>query len=467
MAITGKVSPSRAAALQVLLRLEGNKAHSDDLLHSDLLANLSPADTNLATALVMGVLRWQIALDALILPLLLKPMQRLAEPVTIALRLGAFQLLHMDRIPAHAAISESVELCRLTGQPHVAGMVNAILRNLTRQKTPSQPIFEQAPALATRLSHPDWLVARWIVAYGRPAVEQILNADQQEPQNAALFSDQNSVTLIDGVDPNKSGIPTEAGDQNKFVIPTEGAAEAEGPASLPLPSTLPNIDPGSRLVAEIAAAAVPTPTRILDCCAAPGGKTLILASRHTQTPIIATDSSQPRLNAMRDRIEAFAYASNVQCIRADATDFPKSALFAPTFDLILCDAPCSGTGTLARNPEIRHRLAPEQFKQQAQRQRELLTSALAHLAPGGRLIYSTCSLEPEENEQVVEAVLAQQQGISILPIAPFLHGLAEKNIAQPEEIAAIEATALKGNYLRTLPGVNPFDGFFAAVLQRD
>ena len=154
-AAIAKVTPARWAAFEILKMVGEGKGHSDELLHSSRLEALSPEDRNLTTALVLGVLRWQIALDARLRPLLQRPEQRLAEPVAIALRLGAFQLLHMDRIPAHAALSESVELCRAAGEPHAAGMVNAILRKVAACPEAREfDLHESTAAFAERLGHP-------------------------------------------------------------------------------------------------------------------------------------------------------------------------------------------------------------------------------------------------------------------------------------------------------------------------
>ena len=409
------VSPARLAAFDILAHVAAGKGNSDDLLHSAPTAKLSPEDRNLATALVLGTLRWQIALDARIQPFLQRPDQRLAEPVAIALRLGAFQLLHLDRIPAHAALNESVELTRSSGNPHAAGMVNAILRNLTREKPPGRPIHESTAAFAQRLGHPQWLVDRWVAHYGRAAAIRICESDQSEPAAPTLFS------------------PT---------------PEAQ----------VPQMDDGSRLVAELGAAANPHAANLWDACAAPGGKTLILAHRLPHTKILATDVSPRRLTATRTRLAQYPYAQNITTETANATD-PPAAL--NHFDLILADVPCSGTGTLARNPEIRHRLAPADLARQATRQRSILSSALSRLARGGRLLYSTCSLEPEECEQVVEAVLAETNSARPLPIQPLLDQLHSSGVLQHPLNAAVS-----GNDLRTLPGTHPGDGFFAALIER-
>ena len=409
-----KVTPARRAAFEVLTLVGQNKGHSDELLHSALTDGLSGEDRNLATALVMGVLRWQIALDAKIKTLLQRPDQRLAEPVALALRMGAFQLLHMDRIPAHAALSESVELCRAAGEPHATGMVNAILRKVAAAQKPSPRIFESTAAFAERLGHPRWLVERWVAAYGREAAIAICEAGQQEHPAGAMF------------------------------------AEVGG--------DIPVIDDGSRLVAELAAAAMPGAKRVWDCCAAPGGKTLILALRELEAEIFATDVSAKRTEQMRGRMKRSSFAEKVKCFVLDAS----VALLKndEMFDLILCDVPCSGTGTLAENPEIRHRLKPEEFARQSDRQKAILKGALSRLAEGGRLVYSTCSLEPEENERVVEAVLAGG-GFRRVPVDGLVASLRDSGVLKDEV-----GSAVRDGALRTLPGVHGCDGFYAVVVER-
>ncbi len=384
------ISPARRVAFEILLAVESSSAHSDDLLHSARMHELSQADRNLATALVMGVLRWQIALDAVLLNLLDRPDQRLPEPVLIALRLGAFQLRHMDRIPAHAALNESVELVRAAGHPKAAGMANAILRKLAALPVARKPIVESVDALALRLAHPGWLVRRWDAAYGRAAAQAICEYDQQEPHPGGLFG------------------------------PDEAAEHVDRRL----------IDDGSRLVAEMAAISHASPARIWDACAAPGGKAAVLARRHPGSQLLATDVSASRLQSMQRRLAAELPESSVRTLQADAAKLPA---LEGSFDLILCDVPCSGTGTLARNPEIRHRLQPADLSRQAARQKEILASALKRLRPGGRLVYSTCSLEPEENEAVVDAVLAASENeCRVLPVRELLAELQTRGIVRTD-----------------------------------
>jgi 16S rRNA (cytosine967-C5)-methyltransferase len=412
-----KLTPARRVAFEILTLVGQGKGHSDELLHSVRTEVLSAEDRNLATALVMGVLRWEIALDARVRGYLERPEQRLAEPVTLALRLGAFQLLHMDRIPAHAALSESVELCRAFGEPFAAGMVNAVLRKLAAAQKPGNRIFESTAAFAERLAHPRWLVERWVAAYGREAALKICEAGQKEPDEAAMF------------------------------------AEAGG-------DLLPIMDDGSRLVAELAAAAVPDAKKIWDCCAAPGGKTLVLAAREAEAEVLATDVSGRRTAQMNARLARYGYGERVKCAVADASVVADKKDAA--FDLILCDVPCSGTGTLARNPEIRHRLQLEELTRQAARQKAILSGALQRLAVGGRLVYSTCSLEPEENERVVDAVLTGAE-FRRVPVDGLLGSLRDSGVLR--EGVELES-AVRDGALRTLPGVHGCDGFYAVVVER-
>jgi 16S rRNA (cytosine967-C5)-methyltransferase len=411
-----KITPARLAAFELLKLVGEGKGHSDELLHSSRVDALSPEDRNLTTALVMGVLRWQIALDARVRSLLQRPEQRLAEPVAIALRMGAFQLLHLERIPAHAALSESVELCRAAGEPHATGMVNAVLRKVAAAQRPGVRMYESTAAFAERLGHPRWMAERWVTEYGRDVALKICEANQQEPAEGGMFSET-------------------GGD-------------------------LPHMDDGSRLVAELAAAAMPGAARVWDCCAAPGGKTLILARRLGRAEIIATDVSVKRLSQTEARLRRYAYAERVQLTVADATD---ARAVEGSFDLILCDAPCSGTGTLAGNPEIRHRLKVEELERQAERQVAILKGALQRLAPGGRLVYSTCSLEPEECERVVEAVF-DAGGVRKVPVDVAFAELGEQGIL----LSGVELdSAVRDGVLKTLPGVHGCDGFYAVVLERD
>ena len=346
-------------------------------------------------------------------PLLQRPEQRLAEPVAIALRLGAFQLLHMDRIPAHAALSESVELCRAAGEPHAAGMVNAILRKIAGSPKPGVKLHETTAAFAERLGHPAWMVERWVKSYGRAAAMKICEADQTEPAEGSMF------------------------------------AESGG--------DWPQMDDGSRLVAEIAAAAMPAAGRVWDCCAAPGGKTLVLARRLASAEIVASDVSAKRLAQMETRLHRYGYAKRVRFEVADAAD---AKAINGSFDLILCDAPCSGTGTMAGNPEIRHRLKVEELARQAARQRAILSGRFEAPVAGwsARLFHLFAGAGGVSVR--VDAV----GGVRRVPVEELIAELEEQGTFQ----SGVKLdSAVQNGALRTLPGVNPGDGFYAVVLERE
>ena len=415
------VSAARAAAFELLERVGATTAHSDDLLHGPRLAGLSQPDKDLTTALVLGVLRWQIALDARLRPLLSRPDADLAMPVALALRLGAFQLLHLERVPPHAVLNESVNFVRAAGHGHAAGMVNAVLRALQRSPAPRRPMVEPLESMAERLGHPFWLVQRWVKAYGRAAAEAICTFDQQPPSPQPLFA--------------------HPGDEEPSPV----------------------MDAGSRLVAELAAASRPEAQRVWDCCAAPGGKTVVLGQRLPAASLMATDVNAARARRLEERLRRELPGRVPHTRVADAAAMPSDV---GTFDLILCDVPCSGTGTLGRNPEIRHRLAPADLRRQADRQITILKGALGHLAPGGRLLYSTCSLEGEECEAVIETVLQGEDRLRLVPMAKVLGVVQGSGRLRMEPDRA--SRLIRGDYLRTLPGSNlDADGFFAAVVERD
>ncbi len=454
------ISPARKVAFRILLAVERGQDHADDLLRADEVNKLAPADRHLATALVLGVLRWQIFLDQLTRPLLKRPNARLDPEVLIALRLGVFQLRFLDRIPDHAAIDESVELTKQSGHRFAAGMVNAVLRNATAW---GRPLEEDSGKLAAVQAHPVWLVERWTSVYGAEAMQTICRHGQSQPRLSVRME---SPAVQDEM--NKAGIELASGElltAARTVVSgdvTATPAFREGRVRLQ--------DEGSQLIGELAAclAADLVPgqgkernqQKILDACAAPGGKTLILAERNPQAQIVACESSPRRLAELRKRLSACA--DRVECRLADAAELEEEAVF----DLALVDVPCSGTGTLGRNPEIRHRLHFEDLARLVERQRAILRAALRAVRPGGRVVYSTCSLEPEENEQVVAAVLSEIPNVRQISVAPAIEMLQRNGILRPEAAEPLRTCLTPDGALRLLPGTLPTDGFFVALMER-
>jgi 16S rRNA (cytosine967-C5)-methyltransferase len=436
-----QASAARKAAFSILLKVEGGEGHSDDLLRTKAVSRLSVTDRNLATALVLGVLRWQIALDGIVRPLLKKPNAKLDPEVSIALRLGAFQLLYMDRIPARAAIDESVELVKQAGHRFASGMVNAVLRKLAADVGKRSA---EEPA-----AYPQWMVERWNRFLGEDAACEICRHGQSQPALAVRVADTRLEQELAA-----AGIELAPG---ALLTRTRIIAGGDVAATVAFRENRVRVqDEGSQLVAEIAGHG----KAILDCCAAPGGKTLILAERNTEAHIVACEASQARLNAMRERLAGLA--NSVECRLADATMLEYDSIF----DLVLADVPCSGTGTLGRNPEIRHRLSQDDLARQADRQREILHAALRAACPGGRVVYSTCSLEPEENEQVIAAVAGQWHDVRVVPIAGRLEEMEREGILIAGAAEKLLPCVTPEGYLRLFPGQFGTDGFFVALIER-
>jgi 16S rRNA (cytosine967-C5)-methyltransferase len=438
------------------MAVERGQSHSDDLLRGKAVNALSAQDRNLATALVLGVLRWQILLDHQVQALLKRPNAKLDPEILIALRLGAFQLLHLDRIPARAAIDESVELAKQAGHRFASGMVNAVLRNVSSTPRIDLP-DDSAAGLALTEAHPAWMVERWVDFYGLEAARAICRHGQTQPAlTVRIASPEVEAELA------QAGINVEPGElltAARSVV----SGEVTGPAAF-LEGRIRLQDEGSQLVAEIAASTGGSlgqnVKRILDTCAAPGGKTLILAERIQNARMVACESSPERLAQLRKRLAA--HGDRIECRLADATALEEDG----TFDLALADVPCSGTGTLGRNPEIRHRLRPEDLPRQAERQRAILTAALRAVRVGGRVVYSTCSLEPEENEQVVAAVLAEGAKARLVSLEARIEVLLCEGVLTSSGAKRLRECLTAEGALRLLPGVFHSDGFFIALVER-
>ncbi len=451
------ISAARKVAFRILLAVERGKAHADDLLRDKDVNALSPADRNLATTLVMGVLRWQIWLDAQIRPLLKRPNAKLDPEVLIALRLGAFQLQFLDRVPAHSAIDESVELTKQAGHRFAAGMVNAVLRFVAQSSTAWRRVLDESIGKLAVQAHPAWLVERWAAAYGEQTAQAICRHGQSQARTTLRISDAGAEAEL-----LKAGVEIKPGEMltaARTVVSSDVTATAafyEGRVRVQ--------DEGSQLIAELAARVatdlVQNQKKILDACAAPGGKTLILAERLPQAQIVACEASSQRHAELCKRVADFG--DRVECRLADVTELEDDSVY----DLALADVPCSGTGTLGRNPEIRHRLQLEDLPRLAERQRAILRAVLRSVRPGGRVVYSTCSLEPEENEQVVAAVLAENPNARQISLAAIVEELRRDRILRAEGVESLQKCLAPEGALRLLPGATSTDGFFVALFER-
>lgn len=441
------VSPARLTAFNILLRVSRYDSYAQELLHSEHCADLSPADMGLTTELVMGVLRWQAALDSAIAKWAFQKITKLDPEVLIALRLGAYQLGWLDRIPTHAAIHESVELVKTARKRSAGPFANAILRRLSESRTQIKPdsinSASTVTALANISSHPQWIVHRWIARFGWDVARKICQYDQRVPATTIRFRNCNVEERL-----QSEGVTLAPGQwltsARRIMAGDITATRASGENLVAIQ------DEASQLVAAM----VGSGSRILDCCAAPGGKTWAIADRNPRSLILAVELHHHRAHLLKKRVTA----PNVLVVNSDARTLPTNS----QFDRVLVDAPCSGTGTLARNPEIKWRLTTSDLADLSARQGELLKSAMERVSPNGRLIYATCSLESEEGEGIIESALRDNSAFRIASIGSILQELVEQGELVSENFTSL----IHGEFLRTIPGIHDCDGFFAAVLER-
>jgi 16S rRNA (cytosine967-C5)-methyltransferase len=453
------VSPARAAAFDILLRVERESSYASELLHAKTYQNLSTQDHALVTELVMGVLRWRSRLDDEIAQASSQPLKKLDLEILIALRMALYQVRHLTRIPQRAAFHESVELVKRARKKSAAPFVNAVLRTLsTHPQAPGSPLCipvfpvvkDSSPEeLAASSAHPRWLVERWASQYGIPVALEICAYDQSAPTTAIRLRNPETESKL-----AEEGIQLQPGSLLCFARRVE---------SRDITKTAPFRngeiviqDEASQLVAALVGRVEKNEARILDCCAAPGGKTLAIADSNPTAEVTAVEVHPHRARLMQKLWGPSA--RKIKTVVADARTLPDS----DPYDRILADVPCSGTGTLARNPEIKWRLKPEDLPELHDRQLTILRSALKHLAPEGRLVYSTCSMEKEENEDVIEQALTEDNCVHLLNCAEELALLKkEGRLIWPDP-----ASLTRGPYLRTIPGIHLCDGFFAAVLAK-
>jgi 16S rRNA (cytosine967-C5)-methyltransferase len=455
------VSVGRAAAFDILLRVERDGAYASEVLHSRIYDRLDPADHSLTTELVMGVLRWRSLLDAEIAKCSTQPLSKLDFEILSALRLAVYQLGWLTRIPARAALNESVELVKRARKRSAAPFVNAVLRKFAAglaggEDSQHEISSASTETLAVSSAHPLWLVERWVQAYGMGSAFDICRQDQTIPVTAIRLRQPDGEEQL-----RREGIKLAPGAllaSARRVLRGNVAGTAAFRTGMCVIQ-----DEASQLVAAL----VGNGTHFLDCCAAPGGKTAAIADRNPRAEIVAVELHPHRAALLRTLLNVGGrdknQADNIFIAAADARDLP----LAMRFDRVLADVPCAGTGTLSRNPEIKWRLTPADLTDLRLRQIAILRSAMERVAPGGHVIYSTCSLESEENEEVIERALAaggpeEAAGFRILDCGTELEMLRERGELVFGDISSLTS----GPYLRTLPGVHPCDGFFAAILQR-
>ena len=449
------IAPARTAAYEILTALSGGRADLPTAIARARARLPDERDRALAAEIATGVERWRAALDHRIAQVASRPLDRLDPEVVSILRLSAYQILYLSRVPVSAVVDDGVNLAGRAGKRSAAGFVNAVLRGLSRRREsltlPPRPkdAADRDAALdylSVTLSHPRWLAARWLERYGLDAAAAWMAFDNApapltlRANPLVLTRDELAARLRDAdVETSQArfapgGLVVEHGsplagegiDRGWFVVQDEASQ---------LVPLLAGRDPGAR---------------VLDACASPGGKaTAMAAAMRGPSLLVACDARARRIDLLR-RTVAASRATNIRIVQADA----RVALpFSRPFDCVLVDAPCSGLGTLRRDPDIRWRRSEDELPGLAAAQLVMLQRAAGVVAPGGRLVYATCSSEPDENEGVADAFLATTRGFTPL----------DARLAAPDLPAGLVDDR---GYFRTCPHLHGLEAFFGAVFVR-
>lgn len=470
-----KVSPARRAAFEILRRVEAEGAYSSVLLAATD-ETLNSKDRALVHELVLGVLRHRLWLDRSLEYFASRKGEKLDLPVALALRIGLYQLRFLTRVPASAAVNESVNLVRASRVKSASSFVNAVLRRATREAEydPAANLSDDVERLAVEASHPRWLIERWCSQFGAEETAALARANNHPAAVAfrftsKVFGEAETVRqriLADlragGVDLMVSGIAHGAwrvgprtnrhsGGNEADVSQTERARRADretlmGNALLRQLSDEGKIyfqDEASQLVAQLLD--VQDDMRVLDVCAAPGSKATLIAALAPHASVVAGDFYEHRVQT----IKALAQQQGAETIQLVVHDARRGLPCAEaSFDRVLVDAPCSGTGTLRHSPEIRWRLQAADIADLSARQKQILGTAARMVRPGGLLVYSTCSVETDENENVIADFLTDYQDFARAPLK------SPKSL--PTAVGDV----------RTWPQRDDVDGFFVAALRR-
>lgn len=456
------IAPARTAALDVLLGVSSRRRTLPDALARATSTLSDERDRALAADIAAGTLRWRAALDHVLQRVCSRPLDQVDPDVLEILRLSTYQLLHLSRVPSSAVVHDAVDLARARGHAQAAGFVNAVLRQVASRQhedllphrptgwSSASPPCSRADAetyLATALSHPRWLVRRWIDRLGVEAAEawcafnnarapvtlraNTLRIDRESLARRLEAADVQTVPTRFAPD----GLVVISGHPLRTPLAQEGLFIAQ--------------DEASQLVALLVEARAGD--AVLDACAAPGGKTVaVAAAMRDNGLLVAADVRSRRMRLLRQAVAA----SGASCVRLVQADLGQGAPFVARFDCVLVDAPCSGLGTLRREPEIRWRRTGADLPGFAAAQLRLLDQAAGTVRPGGRLVYATCSSEPEENDQVVARFLETHPGFS---------RAAWRDGAPPP---ALSAVVEPGGTLRTRPDLHGLEAFFGVVLGR-
>ena len=446
-------APARTAAYHAVRAIASGRADLPTALHASRARLADDRDRSLTAEIVNGTLRWQRSLDYLIEHFSRRRIVKIDDEVVAILRLSLYQLLHLTRVPASAVVDDAVDLTRAARKPSATGFVNAVLRSTLRQRRrlplPARPtdIADRDAALAylgITHSHPDWLVARWFDRYGFDATERWVRFNNETPQltlrvNRLRFTRDEAIVALEqddvGTEPARfapDGLIVTRG--NPLRRPPDGLVFVQ--------------DEASQLIPAVVGASAGE--RILDLCASPGGKTLAMAAGMNDVGTIVASDVRPKRLALLQETVKIAQTRSVSVVRIpEAGPLP----FAQAFDAVLVDAPCSGLGTVRRDPDIRWRRREEDLAPLAREQLALLLRAADAVRPGGRLVYATCSSEPEENDNVVAEFVARRTDFRIVD----LHAMGNTVVLPFIDVHG---------YFRTTPSEHGLEAFFATLLTR-
>jgi 16S rRNA (cytosine967-C5)-methyltransferase len=444
-------APARRAALRALVAIDADRADLPSSLAASRSSLTDDRDRALTATIVTGTLRWQRTLDHLVEHFAKRPLTKIDTQVLAVLRLSLFQLLHLDRVPAAAIVDDAVSLTRAARKSSASGFVNAVLRSTLRQQhrlpLPTRPAdLDDRPAalayLGITFSHPEWLVSRWLDRYGFDRVE----AWVQFNNDAAPLT-----VRVNTLKVTRDQLQDALARHNVETTPTRYAPDGLVVATgNPLRTEDDELffvqDEASQLVAL--AMDAQADERVLDLCASPGGKTVAMAAAmHDSGTLIASDVRTARVRLLRDTV-ARSGARHAHIVHIPV----HGPLPFNTFDRVLVDAPCSGLGTIRRDPDIRWRRAESDLPRLAEQQVDLLMRAANVVRPGGRLVYATCSSEPEENDDVVSTFLER---------APF-----DRLDLRGQSPESLQPLLDDRGTLRTLPFAHGLEAFFATAMVR-
>lgn len=447
-------TPAREAAFAVLYRVEAAGAFVSALLFRTLArSSLSDADRALTTTVVLGVLRHRARLDHALAALLSRPLDTLPAAIRTVLRMGAFEVLELDRVPAPAAVSEAVALARRHGHAGTAALVNAVLRRLAAEGPVPPPEAGSDPIghLSVVHSHPRWLVTRWVARWGMEEAQALLAANARPAPTTLRVN-----TLRTTRDELMGLLRARGLDADPGIVPEAVRVHGSLIGRLPLyeQGLCAPQDEGAMLVVHALADAAVSGSTVVDACAAPGGKSLHLAAlMANRGRVLAVDVHPGKVQVLARRAASFG-ATCVEVHNLDAAEIGRR--WSGAADAVLVDAPCSGLGTVRRRPEIKWRIDEQWLVRSAGKQQAILRGAAGAVRPGGTLVYSVCSNEPEEGPEAIGGFLSAHPSFAFAPFAGTF----------PQVVGGHPVDGVEAGEAHLLPHRHGTDGFYIARLRR-